>query len=168
MQGKHFQKCFIPPLSRKVGEEKKQHLFSFNTLFPRMKSSYLRVCVIDKTNSKQKPKRTCISFNRIYNCSNQWGKQRLKSFPVLYTLVKLRVCFRSHLVLSAKFSATTCVLTEESSTSQSDQTNPKLCFHTFIHNLAAGVECTINKALMTPDWEGLLALPRVPLLCSRV
>lgn len=44
----------MPLLSRKVGEKEEQHLFSFNTLFPRMKSSYPRTYVIDKTNTKKR------------------------------------------------------------------------------------------------------------------
>lgn len=37
------------------------------------------------------------------------------------------------------------MLTGDSRASQSDQTDPRLCFHTFIKSLAAGVECTISK-----------------------
>lgn len=56
-----------------------------------MKSLYLRAYVIDKTNAKQKPKKNPAFPSTEYITAQTSGESKdWKSFPELYTLVKLR------------------------------------------------------------------------------
>lgn len=122
-----------------------------------MKSLYLRTYVIDKTNAKQKPKKNPAFPSTEYITAQTSGESKdWKSFPELYTLVKLRFlqissgtkCKFKSKVLSNNL----CAHRRELCFSVRSNW-PQTFFHTCIHNLAAGVECTINKALVTADWR---------------